>query len=145
MLSLLGPLVGARLGGVRMMGLMNYEALSGRPRSFAKEAGEFALAGEVPVKTHDGLRVATFAGGCFWSTELHFQRQPGVVVTCVGYTQGRKEAPTYRQVCSGETGVVDASSRTSVSSCWLAIVLMATCGAGLEVDLEAAEGPKQNA
>ncbi|RYH05120.1 hypothetical protein EON65_45605 [archaeon] len=31
--------------------------------------------------------VATFAGGCFWSIELAFQRVPGVVKTEVGYTQ----------------------------------------------------------
>ena len=42
MLCLLGPLVGARLGGVRMLSAMNYEALSGRARaSFAKEAIRF--------------------------------------------------------------------------------------------------------
>lgn len=48
--------------------------------------------------------VATFAGGCFWGTELHFQRLPGVIATCVGYTQGRTEKPSYGQVCSGTTG-----------------------------------------
>ena len=39
-----------------------------------------------------------------WGTELHFQRIPGVVATCVGYTQGASEKPTYEQVCSGTTG-----------------------------------------
>ena len=72
--------------------------------SFAREAGEWALAGEVPTKSKDGFEVATFAGGCFWGTELHFQRLPGVVETCVGYTQGANERPTYAQVCSGTTG-----------------------------------------
>lgn len=34
------------------------------------------------------LHLATFAGGCFWGMELAFQRVPGVVYTCAGYTQG---------------------------------------------------------
>lgn len=52
--------------------------------------------------------VATFAGGCFWGTELQFQRIPGVFATCVGYTQGSIERPTYEQVCSGTTGHTEA-------------------------------------
>lgn len=58
----------------------------------------------MPVKSKGGYEVATFAGGCFWGTELHFQRLPGVIATCVGYTQGAEEKPTYDQVCSGKTG-----------------------------------------
>ena len=73
--------------------------------SFAREAGEWALAEEVPTRSKDGrYEVATFAGGCFWGTELHFQRLPGVAATCVGYTQGANAKPTYEQVCSGSTG-----------------------------------------
>ena len=73
--------------------------------SFAREAGEWALAGEIPTRSKDGrYEVATFAGGCFWGTELHFQRLPGVIATCVGYTQGAVERPTYAQVCDGTTG-----------------------------------------
>jgi len=83
-----------------------YENLEGLDvASLSSQAGEWALAGEVPVKSKDGqYEVATFAGGCFWGTELHFQRMPGVVATCVGYTQGRLDKPSYMQVCSGTTG-----------------------------------------
>ena len=81
---------------------IDYGALRGRP-SLAKEAGAWALAGVVPEKTDDGYEVATFAGGCFWGTELHFQRHEGVVATCVGYTQGNTASPSYEQVCSGTT------------------------------------------
>lgn len=48
--------------------------------------------------------VATFALGCFWGGELAFMREDGVVSTKVGYTQGQKEDPTYKEVCSGMTG-----------------------------------------
>ena len=73
--------------------------------SLSSQAAEWALAGEVPTRSADGAYdVATFAGGCFWGTELHFQRMPGVVATCVGYTQGRTERPSYGEVCSGTTG-----------------------------------------
>ncbi len=37
--------------------------------------------------------VATFGLGCFWGGELAFMREPGVVGTKVGYSQGELEAP----------------------------------------------------
>lgn len=52
--------------------------------------------------------VATFAGGCFWGLELAYQREPGVLSTCVGYTQGFTPYPEYRQVCQEETGHTEA-------------------------------------
>eukprot|EP00894_Picocystis_sp_ML_P004896 jgi/Pico_ML_1/55413/g1101.t2 len=58
------------------------------------------------------VKMATFAGGCFWGLELAYQRKPGVLRTCVGYTQGHVERPTYRQVCSGRTGHTEAVQLT---------------------------------
>ncbi|KAJ4790593.1 Peptide methionine sulfoxide reductase [Rhynchospora pubera] len=51
-----------------------------------------------------GNQLAQFGAGCFWSVELAFQRVEGVVKTEVGYTQGHFPNPTYKDVCSGQTG-----------------------------------------
>ena len=45
-----------------------------------------------------------FGMGCFWGAERRFWQQPGVIRTAVGYAGGRREQPSYEQVCSGATG-----------------------------------------
>ena len=50
------------------------------------------------------LEIATFGGGCFWCIEAVIQRLNGVEKVESGYTGGRIENPTYREVCSGKTG-----------------------------------------
>ena len=47
---------------------------------------------------------ATFGAGCFWGVESAFRELPGVVSAAVGYSGGYFPNPTYRDVCSGETG-----------------------------------------
>jgi peptide methionine sulfoxide reductase msrA/msrB len=49
-------------------------------------------------------RRAYFAGGCFWGVEDVLQQIPGVLAAHSGYMGGSKEAPTYKQVCTGTTG-----------------------------------------
>lgn len=65
-----------------------------------------------PKEAPPGLELATFAGGCFWGLELAYQRVPGVVKTSSGYTGGKKENPTYEEVCSGWTGHTEAVQAT---------------------------------
>lgn len=48
--------------------------------------------------------IATFGAGCFWGVEAAFRRVPGVVDVVSGYTGGRTENPTYKEVCSDQTG-----------------------------------------
>ncbi|HZI64721.1 MAG TPA: peptide-methionine (S)-S-oxide reductase MsrA [Thermoanaerobaculia bacterium] len=52
----------------------------------------------------DELEIATLAGGCFWCLEAVYQEVEGVEEVVSGYTGGSVADPTYRQVCSGETG-----------------------------------------
>ncbi|CAD7702527.1 unnamed protein product [Ostreobium quekettii] len=58
------------------------------------------------------LPMATFAGGCFWGLQLAYQRVPGVVETCVGYSGGTADNPSYNEVCSGSTGHAEAVQMT---------------------------------
>jgi len=59
-------------------------------------------------KRDNGLRVATFAGGCFWCTEADLEKLPGVSKVVSGYTGGDEKNPSYEQVSSGRTGHVEA-------------------------------------
>lgn len=50
------------------------------------------------------MEKATFGAGCFWGVEAAFQRIPGVVETAVGYEGGKLESPSYKDVCTDQTG-----------------------------------------
>ncbi len=58
--------------------------------------------------TESKLDVATFAGGCFWCMEQPFEELKGVEEVVSGYTGGHKENPSYEEVCSGNTGHLEA-------------------------------------
>jgi peptide-methionine (S)-S-oxide reductase len=55
-----------------------------------------------------GQEVATFGSGCFWCTEAIFQDLKGVSKVESGYSGGTLANPTYKQVCSGNTGHAEA-------------------------------------
>jgi len=52
----------------------------------------------------DGFEQVVVGMGCFWGAERVFWRAPGIYTTAVGYAGGFTPNPTYREVCSGETG-----------------------------------------
>ncbi|GAA4448526.1 peptide-methionine (S)-S-oxide reductase MsrA [Nibrella saemangeumensis] len=51
-----------------------------------------------------GLEKATFGTGCFWCTEAMFEQLDGVSAAVSGYAGGKNANPTYKEVCTGETG-----------------------------------------
>jgi peptide-methionine (S)-S-oxide reductase len=53
-------------------------------------------------------QTAIIAGGCFWCTEAVFNDVIGVSKVESGYIGGTTENPTYKQVCSGNTGHAEA-------------------------------------
>ena len=62
----------------------------------------------VKVKVKQGMEVATFAGGCFWCTEAVFLEIKGVEKVVSGYIGGTTKNPTYKDICTGETGHAEA-------------------------------------
>ena len=50
------------------------------------------------------LQVITLGGGCFWCLEAVFELVDGVLAVENGYCNGHVHAPSYEQVCGGDTG-----------------------------------------
>lgn len=49
----------------------------------------------------------TLGGGCFWCLEAVFEHVQGVTAVENGYCNGAVAAPTYEQVCTGQTGCAE--------------------------------------
>lgn len=62
----------------------------------------------IPAFTKEGFHKAIFAGGCFWGVEYLLKELPGVIKVVSGYTGGEVVNPSYKEVCSGETGHAEA-------------------------------------
>ena len=60
------------------------------------------------ISADTDLKIATFAGGCFWCMEPPFEKLKGVKEVISGYTGGHKDNPTYDEVSSGATGHAEA-------------------------------------
>lgn len=54
------------------------------------------------------VKIAIFAGGCFWCLEELFDGVDGVLETCCGYTGGFTTNPTYESVSYGFTGHLES-------------------------------------
>ena len=50
------------------------------------------------------IQKATFGAGCFWGVEARFAAMQGVTATAVGYEGGALQNPTYKDVCTDQTG-----------------------------------------
>ncbi len=69
-------------------------------------------------KQEEGIveSTAVFAGGCFWCMESPFEKLAGVSKVESGYTGGTTSNPTYKEVCAGGTGHIEAVRVTYDSS-----------------------------
>jgi peptide-methionine (S)-S-oxide reductase len=54
------------------------------------------------------MKSIVLAGGCFWGVEAYFQQLKGVIDTSVGYVDGNKKNPTYKEVCDGVASHTEA-------------------------------------
>lgn len=80
------------------------EALPGRDVALPVPTKHFVLDHPLQGPFPETLQLAMFGMGCFWGVEKAFWQRPGVYSTAVGYAAGFTPNPTYKEVCSGQTG-----------------------------------------
>src|SRR5437879_4406714 len=79
-------------------------------RTFLLALGCATLAAVTVARSHAQdsspapIRIAIFAGGCFWCIQPAFDKANGVIKTVVGYSGGTEPNPTYQLVSSERTG-----------------------------------------
>ncbi len=80
------------------------QALRGRTERMPVPEKHFVNSNRLTPPFPAGSELALFGMGCFWGAERKFWQLPGVYSTSVGYAAGYTPNPTYREVCSGQTG-----------------------------------------
>ena len=80
------------------------DALPGRSQKMPVPGAHFVNGAPLEPPFPAGLELALFGMGCFWGAERKFWELPGVFSTSAGYAGGSTPNPTYREVCSGQTG-----------------------------------------
>ena len=80
------------------------EALPGRAEKMPVPARHFVNGHPLEPPFPAGMKTALFGLGCFWGAERKFWETPGVYTTAAGYAAGLTPNPTYREVCTGQTG-----------------------------------------
>jgi peptide-methionine (S)-S-oxide reductase len=80
------------------------DALAGRATPVPTAETHFVTGRPLTLAVPEGMEVAVFGMGCFWGVERMFWKLPGVWLTMAGYAGGYTPNPTYREVCSGQTG-----------------------------------------
>ena len=71
-----------------------------KSHTLTKTGKELTDASKLPAN----LQAATFGAGCFWGVESTFRKMPGVLATSVGFSGGKTQSPSYKQVCYDGTG-----------------------------------------
>ncbi len=67
---------------------------------------------DLPIPSNMKTEVATFGAGCFWCTEAVFQELKGVMTVESGFMGGTLPNPSYRDVCTGNTGHAEVARIT---------------------------------
>jgi peptide-methionine (S)-S-oxide reductase len=80
------------------------EALPGRAEKMAVPERHHVKGTRIAPPFPEGLKLAMFGMGCFWGAERKLWQVDGVYSTAVGYAAGHTPNPTYKEVCSGQTG-----------------------------------------
>ena len=84
------------------------DALKGRDQSLTVSPKHYVNGEDVQGPYPNDYKELKVAMGCFWGAEKLFWQQDGVYSTSVGYMGGYTKNPTYREVCSGNTGHTEA-------------------------------------
>lgn len=84
-----------RVMGFMLMTLLIVSTVNGQVKTKGK------------METTSKYETITLGAGCFWCVEAIYSRVNGVVSATSGYSGGKSENPTYKDVCSGETGHVE--------------------------------------
>jgi peptide-methionine (S)-S-oxide reductase len=80
------------------------DALPGRAEKMPVPKAHFVNGHPLEPPFPEGMKTALFGLGCFWGAEKKFWQTPGVYTTAAGYAAGFTPNPTYREVCTGQTG-----------------------------------------
>jgi peptide methionine sulfoxide reductase msrA/msrB len=78
--------------------LVFFSACSAVDKSFTEGHNRASL-----LTNMENIRVATFAGGCFWCMEPPFEKLEGVKEVIPGYSGGEEKNPSYQEVSRGLT------------------------------------------
>ena len=80
------------------------EALPGRDQPLQVAEKHFVNGHPLQPPFPQGMQQMVFGMGCFWGAERRYWQIEGVYTTAAGYAGGYTPNPTYREVCSGQTG-----------------------------------------
>lgn len=80
--------------------LINAGCLRQEEASIKTDLEEF----ELDIIKKVNMETIVLGGGCFWCTEAVFEKLDGIKDVISGYAGGEILNPTYKQICTGNTG-----------------------------------------
>lgn len=84
--------------------LSKENALKGRSEPIFTEDTNIVTKENIKRHAMPSEKEVYFAMGCYWGAERRFWNTAGVKVTAVGFAGGYTPNPTYKEVCTGQTG-----------------------------------------